>query len=253
MESTEMRSKRKLNKVDYKQLSDTKLPRAKRVRKKKPNDICDELFPIEVLQRENQRVQVHYIGYDAKYDEWKDEDEIERLSENEAEAEDMPDNLEIESESVGTCYKPLSLYDILRLRIKRAMTCSRKDSPSVKITMPFDTLIYNGGLKAAGVLSGISAGIQHYKLKSYADLNHLLGRNWHFRGLNAQGDYGYAVLDTIDFYIRKCRALTEYMPPQLKGGDIELTKTEAGHSLVFSFVCNYGTADTFGNNIKIFQ
>ena len=65
------------------------------------------------------------------------------------------------------------------------MTCSRKDSPSIKISMPFDILLYNGGLKAAGVLSGISAGIQHYKLKNYADLNHLLGRNWHFRGLNA--------------------------------------------------------------------
>ena len=114
-------------------------------------------------------MQIHYIGYDTKYDEWKDEAKIECLSENEAEAEDMPVNLEIDSESVGTCYKPLSLYDILRLRIKRAMTCSRKDSPSVKITMPFDILIYNGGLKAAGVPSSFSAGVQHYKLKSYAD------------------------------------------------------------------------------------
>ena len=127
--SAEMRSKRKLNKVNYKQLYFTKLPRAKRVRKQKPNDSCDELFSIEILQREDQRVQIHYIGYDEKYDEWKDETEIECLSKNEAEAE-----------SVGACYKPLSPYDILRLRIKRAMTCSRKDSPSVKITMPFDNL-----------------------------------------------------------------------------------------------------------------
>ena len=99
-------------------------------------------------------------------------------------------------------------------------------------------------MKAAGVpsgidtiyASGISAGVQHYKLKSYTDLNHLLGRNWHFQGLNANGDYGYAVLDTIDFYIRKCRALTagiQYMPSQLNSGDIVLTKTDAGHSLVF--------------------
>ena len=239
MAGMEMRSKRKQSKVDYKQLSDTKLPRAKRVRRQNPNDICDELFPIEVLQREDQRVQVHYIGYDVKYDEWKDEADIECLTENEAEAED--------SQSVGTCYKPLSLYDILRVRIKRALTCSRKDSSFIKISMPFDIPLYNGGLKAAGVPSCISAGIQHYKLKNYADLNHLLGRDWHFRGLNANGDYGYAVLD---FYIRKCRALTEYMPSQLKGGDIVLAKTDAGHSLVFSFVCNYGTPDTFGKDKK---
>ena len=43
------------------------------------------------------------------------------------------------------------------------------------------------------------------------------------------------------------------MPSQLKGGDIVLAKTDAGHSLVFSFVCNYGTPDTFGKDKKIFQ
>jgi len=65
------------------------------------------------------------------------------------------------------------------------------------------------GWKAAGVRSGNKAGIQLYKLKNYADLDHLLGRNWLYRGLNANGDYEYAVLETIDFYIWKCRTLTE--------------------------------------------
>lgn len=46
----------------------------------------------------------------------------------------------------------------------------------------------------------------------------------------------------------------EYMPSQLKGGDIVLAKTDASHSLMFfSFVCNYGTLDTFGKDKKIFQ
>jgi len=49
MAGMETHLKRKQNKVDYKQLSDTKLPRAKRVHRQKPNDVCDELFPIEVL------------------------------------------------------------------------------------------------------------------------------------------------------------------------------------------------------------
>ena len=119
--------------------------------------------------------------------------------------------------------------------------------------MPFDILLYNGGLKATGVPSGISAEIQHYKLKNYANPNYILGKNWHFRGLNANGDYGYVVLETIDFCIQKCRTLTKYMPSQLKGGDIVLAKTDAGHSLMFSFVCNYGTPDTFGRDKKIFQ
>jgi len=111
--------KRKQNKVDYKQLSDTKLPRAKRVHRKKPNDVCDELFPIEILQQEDQQVQVNYIGCDTKYDEWKDDAKIECLTDNEAEAElDSPAYLEMDSQSVGTFYKPLSLYDILRVWVK---------------------------------------------------------------------------------------------------------------------------------------
>ena len=43
------------------------------------------------------------------------------------------------------------------------------------------------------------------------------------------------------------------MPPQVKGGDIVLTKTDAGHSFVFSFVCNYGMPDTFGKKLKFFN
>lgn len=119
------------------------------------------------------------------------------MTDNEAQAEVSPVYLEVDSQSVGKCYKLLSLYDILRVRIKQALTCSRKDSPCIKISMPFDILLYNGGLKGAGVPSGISSGIQHYKLKNYANLNHILGKNWHFRGLKANGDYGYVVLETI--------------------------------------------------------
>ena len=70
------------------------------MRRQKPDDICDELFPIAVLQREDQWVQVHYIGYesyDTKYDKWKDEAEIECLTDNEAEAENSPVYLEMDS------------------------------------------------------------------------------------------------------------------------------------------------------------
>ena len=93
---------------------------------------------------------------------------------------------------------------IARLILKREISGSHTISDQSLTYL----MIINCGLKAAGVPSCISAGIQHHKLKNYADLNHLLGRDWHFRGLNANGDYGYAVLDTIDFYIRKCRALS---------------------------------------------
>ena len=71
--------------------------------------------------------------------------------------------------------------------------------------MPFDPLLFNGGLKCAGMPYQVKSGIQHYTVKAYADLNHLLGNGWHFRGLNANGDYSYIVLNTIDYM--HCRNL----------------------------------------------
>lgn len=90
-------------------------------------------------------MQIHYIGYDAKFDEWKDKAEIECLTDNEAEAQD---SLEMDTRSMSMYYKPLSLYDILRIQIKRVLTCGRKGSPSITISMPFDILLYNSGLKS---------------------------------------------------------------------------------------------------------
>ena len=39
------------------------------------------------------------------------------------------------------------------------------------------------------ILSNEKWHIQQYSVKAYTDLNHLLGNGWHFRGLNANGDY----------------------------------------------------------------
>ena len=48
-------------------------------------------------------------------------------------------------------------------------------------------------------------------LNHYQDLNHLLGSCWHFRGLNVNGDYGYVLLDAVDFSPQKARSLVEYL------------------------------------------
>ena len=59
--------------------------------------------------------------------------------------------------------------------------------------MPFDVLLFNGGLKSLGNPSKNLGGNQHYKIVHYKDLNHLLGQNWHVRGINSNDDYGYVV------------------------------------------------------------
>ena len=67
--------------------------------------------------------------------------------------------------------------------------------------MPFDAVTFNGGLRLLGTESKKVQGIQHYTIKHYRDLNPLLGKNWHFRGLNVNADYGYVILETLDAII----------------------------------------------------
>ena len=108
-----------------------------------------------------------------------------------------------------------------------------------------------------GTLSKKAQGIQHYKIKHYRDLNPLLGKNWHFRGLNVNADYGYVILETLEFFLRKSRPLEEYLPTPSQEEDSGSPSTcmslvDTGYYLTFMFVCGYGTRSTFGKDQKIF-
>ena len=46
----------------------------------------------------------------------------------------------------------------------------------------------------------------------YQDLNHLLGVDWHFRGINENGDFCYVILDTLELYLYRRRPIKEFMP-----------------------------------------
>ena len=38
---------------------------------------AQKLYSVEIIEREDDRVKVHYVGYSSKYDEWKDKSEFE--------------------------------------------------------------------------------------------------------------------------------------------------------------------------------
>ena len=70
----ERRSKRAKKRVDYRELASIKLPRAET----RPRYSCStELFPVRVLEQTESRMKIHYVGYSSKYDEWRDESEVE--------------------------------------------------------------------------------------------------------------------------------------------------------------------------------
>ena len=233
--------KLKWGKSNYKELSAINLPRGIQRRPKRVTKPREQLYAVDILERgENGRIKVHYIGYDSEYDEWKGEDELEDISEHQSELPASPPDSIVET---------YSLYRDLGVRIKRGLLCSRTSSPVIKIVMPFDVLLFNGGLKEAGVPSKRVGGIQHYKISHYRDLNHLLGQNWHVRGINANGDYGYVTCDTVDFCLKKSRKIDDYLPTT---NGPRCHKIDPGYVLTFSFVCNYGLPHTFGKDTVVF-
>lgn len=121
-------------------------------------------------------------------------------------------------------------------------------SPKIKIAMLFDILMFNGSLKLAGTPSRQAAGTQYYKKNQ--DLNAYLGPNWHFRGINSNGDYEYVLKETFDFCIRERRPFKEFMPSLASAPTC--TTTNTGHSLCINFTCEHDNASTFGKDNNIF-
>ena len=154
---------------NYRELNDMKLPRAERVK------AMDKLYAVEVIEDDGDRVKIHYVGYEDRFDEWREKEEVEDWKD----AEHGGQQLETE------LYQPFSLHQELAYHIKSSLKGSRKD-PVIRIEMPFDLLLFNGGLKCCGNLLRRSRGHDIYGLKryAYADLKPLLSDRWHLRILN---------------------------------------------------------------------
>ena len=64
---------RKKDKKNYKDVALVQLPRAKRIKQKDTT-----LYELEIVEEDvyNNKVKVHYIGYDSDDDEWRDKADI---------------------------------------------------------------------------------------------------------------------------------------------------------------------------------
>ena len=118
--------------------------------------------------------------------------------------------------------------------------------------MPFDLILFNGGLGAAGTQFRNIGGTQHYRIKNYRDLNSLLGDKWHYRDLNANGDYSYAVKETVEFCLHKRWPIVEYFPCNSSATPL-CSSRMTGYMLTFCFVRGYGTPVTFGRDRIVFD
>ena len=220
---------------NYRELADIKLPKAKKQAQKSSRS---QLYPVNVVERgENGRVKVHYIGFSHEFDEWREPSDI------------VPLELDERSRPEARVLLPFSLYVELGNAIKKALNSGRKESPHVRIEMAFDKLQFTGGLKACSTSSRTYRGIDRYKITSYKDLDSLLGKNWHVRGLNSNGDFCYVILNTLEFYLHKRKDLIEYLPTS-EGSAVSVR--EQGYTLIFTFIRRDGTPDMFGKDSFIF-
>ena len=227
------------NTIDYKKFYEAET-QAKQQRKSVRRVADNTLYPISIVPststssstRESTRVRVHYIGYGARCDEWRDKSELVQLT----------------SPCVEDDY---DLYSHLALSIKSLLVGKRKSNPVSRVEMAFDKKAYDDGLGAVGFRSRSMRGKQYYTINLYSDLNHLLGSNWHYRGLNSTGDFCYVILETVEYYLYQRRPLVHY----IVGGDGQPVRcsTPRGHALVFSFVRGDGTPTEFGKNDIIFK
>ena len=240
---------------DYKEkkesdiLSDIPASHHKILRRRK-----DNLYAIEIIEEDQEaaRYKVHYVGYSCAYDEWKEKDAIVDIGDQNPDPEDP-------NPGPNACpmyydhglIKRFSLYYELATRIKIALNSSRKGSPMVRIDLPFDKIEFNGGLRTYGVKKCCVRGIEYYTITKFQDLNPLLGVNWHWRGIDVNGDFCYVILKTIEFYLYPRRPIKEFIP-SADGKPPEEVQRPTGEMLVFRFVQGDGVSAQFGVDKTIF-
>lgn len=138
-----------------------------------------------------------------------------------------------------------SLYQELASKIKLALGSVTEGSCSIRITMPFDKIEFDGGLGMCG-----KKQVRNHTISRYQDLDRLLGRNWHYRGVNSEGDFAYAELKTVKYQLLHQKPLEEFVPD--KSGRVVKCYRSLGDVLVFMFVKEHGSPERFGTDRDIF-
>ena len=229
------RPKRLVTRLDYRRLSDVKVPRnARRSSKshKTSSSTDTKLYRLRVLEEdeENGCVKVGYIGFSDEYDEWRRLEDIVTVEEEEEEED---------NDSLAPSRLKFCLFEELACRIKSLLFSSRKASPVCSVNMSFDRVHFDS-LVMRGIRKETKGKKEVYSLGSLSKLDDLLGKRWYIRGINVAGDFCYIEPSTVSFYLKQSKPKPDF---QLKD-DGTLTKRYFGiqNQLVFQFVRNDGTA-----------
>ena len=97
-------------------------------------------------------------------------------------------------------YCLFNLYDELYYQIKSSLNFSRSSKsanfdPEVRIELPFDSLLFAGGLQQHGYLIARCQAHEIYGLCHYNDVEHIIGKRWYVSVINKQMNFCYVKLD----------------------------------------------------------
>ena len=236
------RPKRAVKRPNYRELADVKVPRiacSGSRNRMTTSSTSSELYRLRILERdeENGSVKVRYIGYGEDFDEWRKEEDIVNLEEDDSSADGTPP---FSCQPELPTFTKFCLYKEMAFRIKSMLYSNRKADPLCSIVMSFDTVHFEGLIRRGIRRNEVGGKKEMYGLASLTKLDDLLGEMWYIRGLNDVGDFCYIEPSTVKYYLRSCKGKLDHRLKE--DGTIVPTYFGARNQLVFQFVRNDGTS-----------
>ena len=163
------RPKRAVKRPNYRELADIKVPRiarnGSRNRMTTSSASSERLYHLRILERDevNGSVKVRYIGYGEDSDEWRKEEDIVNLEEDDSSAEGTPPfSCQPELPTVTK----FCLYKELAFRIKSMLYSNRKGDPLCSIVMSFDSVHFEGLIRRGTRRNDVGRKKEMYGLAS---------------------------------------------------------------------------------------
>lgn len=167
---------RNKKRVDYYALEHPKLPRAEKTK--------DKLYTIKITASKSLDSTVMH--------KWKKADKIIT----------QPNSRKSKQKKRQLSDSETSMQSLeLSVKIKAALNASRRQNPKIRIKIACSQEWFHSCLKSRGMFKKREKGHMIYTIQNYSSLNDLLGHNWHYSGINNEGDFSFVVLSSVEFYL----------------------------------------------------
>ena len=80
----------------------------------------------------------------------------------------------------------------------------------MRIELPFDSLVFAGGLQQQGRLIRSQRGRNVYGLTKYSDIEQITEKRWYVCVLNEQMDFSSVKLGTVQYYLKSRKPLEDF-------------------------------------------